>query len=129
MQKIKAYIGSEQGKDVLVVLIVILVGLGSFELGRLSMGTNSSSGIKIEYPELSTSQAANAEIAATSQKTSAPQPKPKVAVEIYFASKRGHKYYPAGCAAGKTIKMENRVYFDTRAQAEAAGYELSSSCR
>ena len=53
--KIKLFIESEKGKDILVALIVIMVGLGSFELGRLSE-ENDSSGIKIlpagagEYP-------------------------------------------------------------------------------
>ena len=36
MEKIKRFWESEQGKDILIVIIVILVGLGSFELGRLS---------------------------------------------------------------------------------------------
>ena len=52
MEKIKLitnWIESEKGKDILTVIIVVLVGLGSFELGRLSK-ENSSSGIKIKYP-------------------------------------------------------------------------------
>jgi hypothetical protein len=48
MEKIKQFILSEKGKDVLMVLIVILVGLASFELGRLSK-EDSGSGVKIEY--------------------------------------------------------------------------------
>jgi len=36
MEKIKQFIVSEKGKDIIVVLIVILVGLASFQLGRLS---------------------------------------------------------------------------------------------
>ena len=42
MEKIKQFIESDRGKDIFVVLIVILVGLGSFELGRLSKETDSS---------------------------------------------------------------------------------------
>ena len=48
MEKIKQFIESEKGKDVMVILIVVLVGLASFELGRLSKESNSG-GIKIEY--------------------------------------------------------------------------------
>ena len=48
MEKIKQFIGSEKGKDILIVIIVILVGLGSFELGRLSK-ENDSEGLKIDY--------------------------------------------------------------------------------
>ncbi len=47
MEKIKQFLESDKRKDILVVIIVILVGLGSFELGRLSK--NTSSGVKIEY--------------------------------------------------------------------------------
>jgi len=48
MEKIKSFIESEKGKDILTVLIVILVGLGAFELGRLSKQTNTND-IKINY--------------------------------------------------------------------------------
>ncbi|MBY0376736.1 metal-binding protein, partial [Patescibacteria group bacterium] len=47
---------------------------------------------------------------------------------IFFASNRGNKYYPLSCSAGKTIKQENRVFFDSASAAESAGYTLSSSC-
>ena len=128
MEKIKQFIESEKGKDIMIVMIVILVGLGSFELGKLSK-ESSSSGIKIEYTgsngEQITSQSANAISASTNagnlnfESTSG---------KNYFASSRGSKYYSVGCSAGKTIKQENRVYFTTGEEAEAAGYELSSSC-
>ena len=47
MEKIKQFLQSEKGKDILTVLIVILVGLGSFELGRLSK-ENDSQAIKTQ---------------------------------------------------------------------------------
>ncbi|MEK9181892.1 MAG: hypothetical protein AAB786_02615 [Patescibacteria group bacterium] len=50
MEKIKQFVASEKGKNILVIIIIILVGLASFELGRLSKGTKSS-GVKIEYPQ------------------------------------------------------------------------------
>ena len=122
MEKIKQFIGSDKGRDVLIVLIIILVGTGSFGLGRLSKGsTNSSNGLKIEYsgiePEGNQQNQANV--------VSAVKPSEKA----FFASKRGSKYYPAGCPAGANLKPENRVYFSTNTAAEDAGYELSSSCK
>jgi|SRR3989344_5033544 len=122
MGKIKQFLESEKGKDVLVVLIVILVGLGSFTLGRLSKNS-SNAGIKIEYIDQTISQGANVVSAINSTEKSTNDGK------NFFASSRGSKYYPLGCAAGKNIKQENRVYFNTRGEAESAGYELSSSCR
>lgn len=113
MEKIKSFLESEKGKDVLIVIIVILVGLGSFELGRLSK-ESVSGGLKIEYPGQNNAQPANV-ISATTGKT-------------FFASSRGSKYYTISCSAGKTIKQENRIYFATGEEAQAAGYSLSSSC-
>ena len=40
----------------------------------------------------------------------------------FVASKTGKKYYAADSAAGKKIKEENRVYFKTEKEAEAAGF-------
>ena len=40
----------------------------------------------------------------------------------FVASKTGKKYYDAESAAGQKIKEENRVYFATEKEAEAAGY-------
>jgi hypothetical protein len=57
-----------------------------------------------------------------------PQIGSKNAKGEYFASSRGKKYYSINCSAGKTIKVENRIYFATSAEAEGAGYELSGSC-
>ncbi len=137
MEKIKYWLESERGKDIMVVLVVILVGLGAFELGRLSK-TGSSSGIKIEY----NGQTEPANVI-SALKTSNLLSKPKTVLKEestdattepatlknFFASTRGTKYYPVGCTAGNTLKQENRIYFATREDAEKAGYVLSSSCR
>ena len=59
MEKIKQFIEnilqSKEGNDILVVIIVILVGLGSFELGRLST-SNTQQGIKINYNQSTLTQ-------------------------------------------------------------------------
>lgn len=128
MQKIKQFIESDGGKDILTVLIVILVGLASFGLGRLSKN-NSNAGIKIEYPS-QLNQASNAISGIQS-----PELTPTINQIIqnsggksYFASRIGSKYYSIGCSAGKNIKQENRIYFPSTDEAERAGYERSSSC-
>jgi len=118
---VKQFIESEKGKDILVVVIVILVGLASFELGRLSK--NTSSGVKIEYPNQQANVASSTESSSFLQNT-------KTSIgKTFFASNRGRKYYPLGCEAGNNIKQENKIYFATKEDAEGAGYELSSSCR
>jgi hypothetical protein len=135
MEKIKGFMDSNRGKDILTVIIVILVGLGSFELGRLSK-MNSDAGIKIVPSPMIGSQVSNQSANVVSAVIATPSPTPKVTtpttpakVNYFFASNRGSKYYPMGCSAGKNIKQENRVYFTSASEAEKAGYELSSSCK
>jgi len=121
MEKIKQFIASDKGKDILIVIIVILVGIASFELGRLSK-ESSSGDLKIintqtgEYP--SQDQGVSVILSQNSNSTG----------KTFFASNKGSKYYSLGCSAGKTIKQENRIYFTTGEEAQAAGYTLSSSC-
>ncbi len=119
MQKIKQFLESDTGKDVLTVIIVILVGLGSFGLGRLS-NKPKNEGLRVEY----TDKEASAIKSINSAQNNLKRPN-----GIFFASSKGTKYYSLSCSGGKTIKQENRVYFNTREEAERAGYELSSSCR
>ncbi|MCX6751733.1 MAG: hypothetical protein NT161_03160 [Candidatus Nomurabacteria bacterium] len=123
MEKIKQFTESDKGKDILVIIIIILVGLGSFELGRLSK--NSSSGLKIEYP----SQESNVLESINQNPTKLAQNSTKSNSGNFFASSRGTKYYSISCSAGKTIKEENRIYFNTSTEAQSAGYELSSACK
>lgn len=50
------------------------------------------------------------------------------ATGTYVASKSGTKYYLPTCSGAKRIKEENRVWFDTKADAEAAGYGPATGC-
>ncbi|MCC7160573.1 hypothetical protein IT399_02555 [Candidatus Nomurabacteria bacterium] len=133
MEKIKLFLESDTGKDIMVVIIVILVGLGSFELGRLSKESDTG-GIKIssvqekgDYKLEYANQGANAVSSVKSANTINSIIKDNSG-KNFFASNRGSKYYSLGCSAGKTIKQENRIYFTTGEEAERAGYTLSSSC-
>ncbi|HNW71900.1 MAG TPA: hypothetical protein PKZ36_03345 [Candidatus Paceibacterota bacterium] len=130
MQKIKHFIESDKGKDILVVIIVILVGVISFFLGRLSY-TNPQKGLKIEYTDQEASVVSSFENPESNLKLT-PSIENRANNEgsgKYFASKMGHKYYPTGCSAGKTIKQENRIYFSSASEAEKAGFTLSASCQ
>ena len=129
MEKIKQFIESDKGKDILVVIIVVLVGLGSFELGRLS-NESASAGIKIEYPTGMENSASviNSTTSTVYKKISTAQNSNNISGN-YFASKIGHKYYSVGCTGGTTIKDTNKVWFNTEEEAQKAGYGLSSSCK
>ncbi len=46
----------------------------------------------------------------------------------YVASNRGRMYYPTSCGAASSLKPENKIYFKTSLEAEAAGYKRSTAC-
>ena len=106
-----------------MVCIVILVGLASFELGRLSKG-NEGSEVKVGYGD----QASSA-ILSTESVNPVNKIIPNLSTKAYFASSKGTKYYSIGCSGGKNIKQENRVWFATGEEAQKAGYVLSGSCK
>lgn len=65
----------------------------------------------------------------TTEEAPADAPAEQTAIDVggeveaaFVASKTGKKYYAVDSAAGKKIKEENRVYFKTGEEAEAAGY-------
>ena len=127
MGKIKLFLESDRGKDILVILIIILVGLASFELGRLSR-ESTNGGLKIDYKGQeaniiganASNLAPNADIGETTNSQTRGS---------FFASKKGTKYYGVTCSAGKTIKEKNKIYFSTADDAIKAGYQLSNSCK
>jgi len=132
MEKIKHFIESEKGKDILVVLIIILVGIASFELGRLSKNSGQE-GVKVEYrgqeANIINGYEEGLKGVVSGNTDSDYANKINSTGKNFFASSRGKKYYGVDCSAGKTIKESNKVYFGTREEAERAGFELSSACQ
>lgn len=46
----------------------------------------------------------------------------------FLASINGKAYYPKDCAAANRIKEENRIWFNTKGEAEAQGYKPAQNC-
>ena len=44
----------------------------------------------------------------------------------WVASRRGTTYYRNGCSGGNQLAAQNRIYFRTEEEAQAAGYRRSS---
>ncbi len=108
----------------LLPLIVVLVGVGAFGLGRLSYMRDTTQALRVVYPDGEPARplASTAAVAAA-----APAPV-KAGEGAYVASKNGSKYYLTTCSSANRIKQENRVYFVTAKDALAAGYEAAANC-
>ena len=119
---------------VYVAFLLVLVGFGSFGLGRLSVlgegvpVATSSSRVSLVatstvlVPAITTFPVIGAAVVVPVAARAAVPPGPIV------ASKSGSKYYLTTCAGAKRIKDANKVFFATKEEAIAAGYEPAANC-
>jgi hypothetical protein len=98
------------------VIIVILVALASYGLGRLS---------KIEENKVPIRLIENTTAPATAGAVLESQPK----IGKYLASKSGAKYHLPWCSGAQRIKEENKIWFETKEDAEKAGYGPAANCK
>lgn len=116
-------------ESVLMALIVILASSGSFGLGMLAAREEGTGNIWIEERPLEAylpGEVGQAAVAAAVEKT--PEPALNAGGQ-YVASKNGEKYYLPWCGGVSRIKEENKVWFASKAEAEAAGYTPAANCK
>ena len=107
--------GGDNGKEIYLAAVIVLVAVISFGLGRLSKIREEKMPITIENIATSTETVASA-ISPISSK-------------IFVASRNGKKYYYAWCDSANVIKEQNRIWFSTQKEAESAGYEPAANCK
>lgn len=122
-EKLKSWLLNDQ---IFYGIMVILVAISSFVLGRLSVdsGNTAKPTIQMIEPITLTATAPLAKSIEAPQKTSNNTDTPNQLV----ASKNGKRYYLKSCSGAKRIKPENLVSFDSRESAEAAGYTKAANC-
>jgi len=133
IQKIKGFINSEEGRIIAFILIVILTGISSFLLGRMSnsLENKHNTCVTVENPNNNIFIQSNN---TKSIKMEAGEVGSVDSVSIlnqsgaYVASKRGKRFYPVDCSAATSIVSKNRVYFNTSEEAIQKGYTASPSC-
>lgn len=105
--------------DLFIVFLLILVGFGSFGLGRLSAVEGDKTGVVIEYggnPSTSNTVAATSILADKSGGS-------------VVGSKNGSKYHFPWCSGATRMKEENKVWFATIEDAKKAGYTPAGNCK
>lgn len=122
LEKIKSVVSG----DVFVVLVIVFVGLSSFGLGRLS----ALGGERMHVQILEPSQHA-AVIGSTvgGSKDVSPIPEVENIGGQYVGSKKGTKYHFPWCGGAAQISEENKIWFDTKEEAEKAGYGPAGNCK
>ena len=122
LEKIKALTLKVGFEGFVMILIIILVGLAGFGLGRLSTaGEINPVIIQTEASSDSPSPISNSApqaLAGAENSTSG----------NIVASKNGTKYYFSWCSGVGRIQDQNKVYFGTEQEAVDAGYSKASNC-
>src|SRR3989344_1683557 len=130
-EKIKVWAGDRKA-DILTGIIIVLIGIISFGLGRLSATWTPKPPISIISPNGAESKPVAPQIPVAtpigasktaSITTSAGSPEGK-----FVASKSGAAYHLPDCPGAKQIKSENKIYFKTQEDAERAGYHPAGNC-
>jgi len=133
-EKLKSLLADDA---IYMALLVVGVGILAFILGRLSViPTTQQNNITVNPLALcptmvcATNEGALSEPApapvAVASGVSAPVVVPVTAP--YVASKSSTKYHHISCPGAKQIKEENKIYFNSPQQAQAAGYSKAANC-
>lgn len=130
-------------EPLLWLAIVLLSSSGSFGLGYLTgqeagggevvIESRGSSAVLPGHAPVSVAPSAlQASPKAAAFKVEPPPDTPSPTASSggeYVASKTGKSYHLPWCAGAKQIKEENKIYFNTKAEAEAAGYAPAKNCK
>ena len=111
-------------KNAFLIILALLLSFFSFQLGRLS-GPSSGEPIKIQNAAIK--EIFNEEVFGPVNEGGGEGEDLKIDFRV-VVSKNSNKYHFLWCSGAKLIKEENKIYFNTEAEAISAGYTLAGNC-
>lgn len=128
-EKLKSLLADD---GIYMACLLVLVGITSFGLGRLSVAVPEASTAAALGSTLVSENGLKKSIATTSSAVATEVAKEVVNMDKetlpYVASKSGTKYHKITCPGAKQIKIENKIFFATPVAAKAAGYTPAANC-
>lgn len=125
--KIKGYVGPRE-KDLFIGLLVLLVAILSFSLGRLSKLEESKVPVSIEQVNNLSAVSASPFVNNKAGASLDPAQASSGQTLPYVASKNSTKYHRVDCAGAKSIKEANKIWFQTVEEARQAGLTPAGNC-
>jgi hypothetical protein len=126
--KIKHKIGIDT-MTLVCLCIIVLVALGSFGLGRLSVSSMSKPNASNIKEAVDTDLTKEVTGNSSEIKNNLATGDTSLKEKLYVASKNGKLYYSKDCSGAKRIMEKNQVWFATSIEAEKSGYSKASSCK
>lgn len=117
-------------EGLLLIMSAILIGGSAYLIGNMNALESNLSEIQVVYPDaIAIKSDTKVEEIKSNEVSSANNQKTNLATGNIVASKDGKRYYYPNCGGINRIKPENRIYFETKEQAEAKGLTLASGCK
>ena len=111
LEKLKLFLANDSH---FYALVVLLVGVASFGLGKQSVLSENNLKNKPEAAGVVFYEASQTDSIGVSKQL--------------VASKSGTRYHLLSCPGAVQIKEENKIFFDSVEKAKAAGYEPAANC-
>lgn len=132
--KLSQFKGYCTSTDVILTVLIVVVSIASFCLGRASVQGNIAVSGQQDAQVIKSvaSEAVKAENVSVPSSTNTANATPVSGAETqkgYVASKSGTKYHLSWCGSAKQIKEENKIWFATKEEAEKVGYSPASNCK
>jgi hypothetical protein len=124
--------------EYMLTVLIIVVSCLSFYLGRMSVANEDIQPISmpassIQHDSLTGSIQATASPVTSEISTTPSNTETSLTTDVeqgkYVASKKGTKYHLPWCPGAKQIKEENKLWFDSKEDAEKAGYTKATNCK
>ena len=112
---------------IFLVICITLIGITSYNLGKI----NSVNKTPLQIGEsalLKNDQKADIYTAVGNRPSAKTISKPLDMRVVVSKASTSKKYHYSWCSSWKRIKPENQVWFNTEAEAIAAGYTLAGNC-
>lgn len=133
LEEFKQFIKSNESELVLT-LGVILISLISFSAGRLTSPGAEKEAVGIEYLTPTSAQPASAGTTAGRSafkditNDSTLQELGDRVSGMYVASKNSNKYHLPDCTGANRIAEHNKIWFNSKEEAESLGYTPAANC-
>ena len=116
-----------ENRDLFPAVLIVVVGVVSFGLGRLD---RPAADVAVPFGSMRpTVPLPKLPVVESMEQGDESGQKAVTAAGSYVASKNSNKYHLPWCSGAARITEENKIWFSSKEEAEAAGYTPAGNCK